>query len=260
MQKNAWTYALSGTVLGAFGLLLRWLQCEIIFDENGLPMKNAPASWMLVIYTVAMVAALWWLAGRICPSAAPEEPEEAMAMVSREASLLLILGAAAIALGAAFMFLRMDETIFRMTALLGILSAPVMAMYPSLNRWGGFGAGLSLIPVVFFAVWLVLFYKTNAVDPVVWNYAMEILAIAGCLMGAYRISAYLFYRAKARQGIFACALGAAFSLMVLMDQISMGERVMFAGWAICFGVLCWVLVRSMPSQAEPVQNMGDSAQ
>ena len=42
MQKNAWTYSMAGAVLGTFGLLLRWLQCEIIFDETGLPVKSAP--------------------------------------------------------------------------------------------------------------------------------------------------------------------------------------------------------------------------
>ena len=258
MQKNAWTYALSGTVLGAFGLLLRWLQCEIIFDENGLPAKNAPMSWLLVIYMVIMVAVLWWLAGRICSGPTPEEPEEVMAAVTREATVFLVLGAAAVALGAAYMFLRIYDTIFRVTALMGILSAPVMALYPSLNRWGGFGAGLSLIPVAFFAVWLVAFYKTNAVDPTLWNYAMEILAIAGCLLASYRCSAYLFYRADARHGIFACAVGTAFSLMVLMDQITAGERILFAGWAICFGVLCWILVRSFPADTEKEQNAGSA--
>ena len=260
MQKNAWTYALSGTVLGAFGLLLRWLQTQIIYDDTGLPVKNAAVSWLLVIYIAAMVAVLWWLAGRLCASAeSPEEPEEAMAVGRREAGFLLIPGSVAIALGAAYMFLRMDDTMLRVTALVGILSAPVMALYPSLSRWGGFGAGLSLIPVVFFSVWMVLFYKTNAVDPVVWNYAMEILAIAGCLLAAYRTSSYLFYRARARQSIFACALGTAFSLMVLMDDITAGEQVLFAGWAICFGVLSWILVWNI-KPSEDAQNEGESAQ
>ena len=244
MQKNAWTYSMAGAVLGTFGLLLRWLQCQIIFDETGLPVKNALVSWLLVIYIAVMTAALWWLSGRMEVQDASAEPEEAMSAAAWEARLLLALGAVAIGLGAGLMFLRMYEIIFRVAALVGLLSAPVMALYPSLNRWGGFGAGLSVVPVAFFSLWMVSFYKANAVNPIVWTYATEILAIAGCLLAAYRCSAYLFYRAEPRRGIFGCALATAFSLMVLMDDISLGERILFAGWAICFGTLCWIILRS----------------
>ena len=235
---------MAGTVLGAFGLLLRWLQCEIIFDESGLPVKNAPVSWLLVIYVGIMTAVLWRMSGRMDLSGVSDEPEEAMSAATKETRWLLVLGALIIGLGAGVMFLRMDETVFRIAALAGILSAPVMALYPSLNRWGGFGAGLSVLPVAFFALWLISFYKANAVNPVVWSYAMEILSIAGCLLAAYRCAAWLFYRAEPRKGIFGCAVATAFSLMVLMDEITMGERIMFAGWAICFGTLCWIVLRS----------------
>ena len=40
MQKEAWRYSMSATVMGAFGVLLRWLQCEAIFpDDSGLPVE-----------------------------------------------------------------------------------------------------------------------------------------------------------------------------------------------------------------------------
>ena len=59
MHKDAWTYTMAGTVLGAFGLLLRWLQWEIIYDEtSGLPAPNAPVSWLLVLFLAGMAAAL----------------------------------------------------------------------------------------------------------------------------------------------------------------------------------------------------------
>ena len=240
---------MAGTVLGAFGLLVRWLQCEIIFDESGLPVKNAAVSWLLVVYVAVMTAVLWWLSGRMGMENASEEPEEALGAAPREARALLILGALAIGLGAGVMFLRMEETIFRIAALAGILSAPVMALYPSLSRWGGFGAGLSVLPAAFFSLWLVSFYKANAVNPVLWSYAVEILAIAGCLLAAYRCAAWLFYRSEPRKSIFGCALATAFSLMVLMDEITAGERIMFAGWAICFAVICWILLRSVPGES-----------
>ena len=243
MQREAWTYSMTATVLGAFGVLLRWLQCEIIFDEvTGLPVKNAPVSYFLVLFLFAVAAGLWWLSGRMSVHRSSEEPEEALKSPNREVGILLAVAAVAVALGAVWMFLKEDSTLMRVTALLGLLSAPVLAMMPSLPRWGGFGAVLSLIPVVFFSLWIVTFYKENAVNPVVWEYGVQILSIAAGLLAAYRLCGYLFYRINARRTIFACALALTLCLTVLMDQASMGARIMFAGWGIGFGTLCWVLL------------------
>jgi len=252
MHKEAWTYSLAGTVLGAFGLLLRWLQCEIIYDETtGLPAANAPISYLLVIYMAAMAAALWWLSGKMGTELASEEPDAAMARTGKLVNVLLVIAALAVGAGSGLMLLTEDDLAVRIAALLGILSAPVLATYPSLPRWGGFGAALSLIPVVFFSLWITTFYRGNAINPVVWDYGLQILAIAGGLMAMYRLSGYLFYRASPRQTIYACALGLAVSLTVLMDNAALGTRVLFVGWSIGLGVLCWVLLRNFGGADSP---------
>jgi len=245
MQREAWTYSMTATVLGAFGVLLRWLQCEIIFDDvTGLPIKNAPVSYFLVLFLLAVAAGLWWLSGRMSVRRSSQEPEEALSQPNREVGVLLGVAAAAVAVGAIWMFLKEINTLMRVTALLGLLSAPVLAMMPSLPRWGGFGALLSLIPVVFFSLWIVMFYKENAVNPIVWEYGVQMLAIAAGLLAAYRLCGYLFYRINARRTVFSCALALTVCLTVLMDQASMGERIMFAGWGIGYGTLCWVLLNN----------------
>ena len=92
---------------------------------------------------------------------------------------------------------------------------------PQIPRWGGFGAALSVLPVLFFCLWLVVFYKENAANPILWSYGMEILAIAMCLLAVFRLSAYLFYRAKPRRAIFACMLALITSLATLTDSVSL---------------------------------------
>ena len=242
---------MAGTVLGAFGLLLRWLQWEIIYDEaSGLPLANMPVSYLVVLYLAVMTAVLWWLSGRMGAELGSEEPEKAMAETGRLVNVLLIIAALAAGGGSALMFLKESSVLMRANALLGILSAFTLANYPTLSRWGGFGAVLSLLPVAFFSLWIVLFYKTNAVNPIVWEYGIQILAIAGALLASYRLSSCLFYRSDPRKTIFACALGQAISLTVLMDNASTGARVLFAGWAIGLGVLCWVLVRNFGTEPE----------
>ena len=169
MQKNAWTYTMAGTVFAAVAVMLHWLQVQKIFDpETGLPTLHAPITTLLVVVLVLVAAALWWLSGRMKTDCAPEEPEDALALPHRETGWILIAAAALAALGSAYLFFKEDSTLMKAAALLGILSAPVLAMMPQIPRWGGFGAALSVLPVLFFCLWLVVFYKENAANPILW--------------------------------------------------------------------------------------------
>ncbi len=252
MQKQAWLFSMTATVLGAFGVLLRWLQCETIFDaETGLPVRGAFISYLLVVVLIAFVAGLWWLAGKMNLDGAREEPEDALALPCRETGWALTAAAVVAGGGAILMFFTKNDMLLRITALLGLLSAAVLAMTPSLPRWGGFGAFLSVIPVVFFCLWMVVFYKQNSTNPIVWRYAVQILAMAACLLGVFRLSGYVFYRMKPRRAIFACGLALTFALTVLMDETGIAARLMFAGWGVGLGVMSWVLVRNLdPEKAE----------
>ena len=245
MQKEAWTYSLTGAVLGAFGLLLRWLQREMIIDETGLPVRHAAISVLLVLFLIAAAAALWVLSGRLGGDRSAGEPEDALRVRSPIPTVLLgVAGVAALG-GALLMVVGGGSAFLRVAALVGVTAAAVLALYPSLPRWGSFGAGLSLLPVLFFALWLIVGYKDNAVNPIVWDYGMLILAISAALFAAYRLCGYLFYRIRSRRTVFACALAVMLCLCVLMDDISMGVRILLAGWAIGYGTICWVLWRNM---------------
>ncbi|MBQ7737715.1 MAG: hypothetical protein IJT62_07780 [Oscillospiraceae bacterium] len=243
MQKEAWTYGIAATVLGALGMLLRWLQRQIIFEEEtGLPIKNAPISVVFVVFLILAAAGLWWLSGRLSWENAPQEPEDALAQPFRVVSVLLAAAGFAAGAGAAYMFLTETSLLLRVAALLGLFCAPVLALTPSLPRWGGFGTLLAVLPVLFFSFWLVLFYRESAVDPIVWEYGVQMLSIAGCLFAAYRLCGYVYYRIKARVAVFACALGMVLCMTVLMDDASLGARALFAGWGVGLGTLCWLLV------------------
>ena len=251
MQKEAWICTIAGTVLGALGCLLRWLQCEMIFDEvTGLPTKGAGISTLMVLLLALMTAGLWWLSGRISVPTVSEEPEDAMTATNKVVSGVLIFASLVAGAGAAYMFLTEESTLLRVTALLGLLSAPLPALYPSLSRWGGFGALLSLFPVVFFSVWLVAFYKDHAVNPVVWEYGMEILTITVCLFAAYRVSGCMYYRLHMRRTVFACMLALTICLTILMDRAPASARFLLLGWGLGFGGICWLLLRSVPVPEE----------
>ena len=251
MQKEAWTYSLTGAVLGACALLLRWLQREMIIDETGLPVRHAAISVLLVLFLLAAGAALWILSGRLGGGRGSEDPEIALLVKSPIPTILLGIAGAA-ALGGALLMVVDETSLFgRIAALFGVLAAAALAFYPSLPRWGAFGAGLSLLPVIFFSLWLIVAYKDNAVNPIVWDYGMLILAISGALFALYRLCGYLYFRINSRRTVFGCALGEVLCLSVLMDDIGLGTRVALFGWAVGLGTICWVLWRNiLPERAE----------
>ena len=245
MQNNAWKYSMTATVLAAITVLLRWLQCESAFDEEGLVRPYALQSWVMVIAIIASAAVLWWLAGRLTKAGvAPTEPEEALARPNKEIGGLLIVASVAALGGAALLYLGEMKLGMRLTALIGLLAVIVPATLIHMPRWGGFGAFLAVIPVVFFSLWLIIFYKNNAVNPTLWYYGPEVLAIAACLMASYRVCGYLFYRMQPRQTLFACGLALVYTLMVVTDSVSVATRVTLAGWGIAFGAISWLILRN----------------
>lgn len=258
MQKHSWIYTIAAAVLGALDLLFRWLQCQSFFDaETGLPARGSALSAIVVVLLVLTVGALWWLSGKLSPELRDVEPETALYPTNRLIGALVPAAGVLAAIGAAVMFFTEEELLLRITALAGLLAAAALGLYPSLPRWGGFGAALSVVPVVFFSLWLVVFYRANATDPIVWEYGVEVLGIAGCLLGAFRLCGLLFYRTKPRQSLFAVGLGLSLAMTELMDLGSAGERIVFFGWALGFGALCWALSRNfdvqgpLPTEAAP---------
>lgn len=250
-QAKAWFFSMSGLIAGAVAVLFRWLQIQIIFEEEtGLPKSGTFISILMMLWMIAMPIVLWLIAGLMPTEGSSKEPEEALAAPNKEIPFItafLALGAGA---GAFLLFLKGDVKIEYIAALLGLLSIPALATFTSLPRWGGFGATLSVIPVVFFSLWLVVFYKTNAVNPVVWDYGPQILAITGCLYAAFRLCGYLFYRIEPRKTIAGCCTALGYSLMVLTDNCSIALRLIVICWGVFFGIMSWIIVRnfSLPEE------------
>ena len=243
MQKEAWTYTMTAMILGAGGLMIRWLQCESVFDkETGLPVQGAALSVIMGIVLVMIAAVLWWLSGRVGCAGSSGEPEEALARPNKEVAFLIVFAAVICGAGSLLMFFTESTILMRIVALLGLLAAFCFAATLFLPGWGGFGALLSVIPVLFQALWLVLFYKTNVVNPIVWSYCVQILAITACLGAAFRVCGYMFYRINPRKAVFSCGLALAFCLCVITDNAPAAYRLMYAGWGVGFGAVGWTII------------------
>ena len=237
---------MAAVVLGAFCVLLRWLQNVNAFDaETGLIVRGSALSWLLALLLLAAVAVLAVLSWNLTRFTAATEPEEALADPPR--GLIAVLGAAAMAaaVGSILLFFTGVGVENKFIGLLGLLSVPALMLYPFLPRWGFLGALLSLNPMVFFCYWLVAAYREHAVNPVLWSYAPLILAIACMLLAVYHLAAYIYYRAKPRQAAFFCCLAPVFALTILMDTAAGAARLVLGAWAVGLLALAGLLILNM---------------
>ncbi|MCQ2439973.1 MAG: hypothetical protein MJ074_09445 [Oscillospiraceae bacterium] len=257
MQKQAWIHSLAPITLGAVCVLLRWLQNMNVFDaETALAVPHHPLSVLLALLLLFSALALRFLNHMLRDASAAEEPEKAMTVLPQPLAAVIAMAGLIAAGGCVLSFFTGVGVVARLTALLGLLSVPALLLFPYLHRWGALGAWLSLNPVAFFSVWLVVAYREYAKDPVVWSYAPLMLAIAGALYAAYRLSGYFFYRAQPMKVLFACTLASVLCMTVLMDTSIGAGRLILAGWAVGFAAITGLLVLNM-SEVLPEYDVDD---
>lgn len=246
MQKQAWIHSLTPPALGAVCVLLRWLQNMNAFEKDtGLAVPHHPLSIILAIALIGAAVALFMMNRTLRSVRVEEDPEKALANVPAPLSAAIIAAGVVAAGGTVLAFFTGAGIAEKLTALLGLLSVPGLLFLPFLSHWGGFGAFLSLSPVSFFSVWFVVAYREYAKDPVLWNYAPLMLAIAASLYAVYRISAYFHYRAQPMKTLYACSLATVLNITVLMDTALGAGRLILAGWALGFAVINGMLLLNM---------------
>ncbi len=251
MQRQAWIHSMTAFILGAVCVLLRWLQNMMVFDaETGLAIPRHALSIILALTLMGSAVGLWILNRSLRLAIAKEDPEKAMEDVPMPLTLAIVAGGVMVAGGAVLSYFTAVGISAKLTALLGLFSVTGLIFFPFLSRWGGFGAFLSLGPVAFFSVWLVVAFRDYSRDPELWHYAPLILAIAASLYAVFRLCAYFHYRAQPLKITYACALATVMNMTVLMDTSAGAGRLILGGWAVGFAAVSGLLIMNMTQVAE----------
>lgn len=245
---------------GAFGVFVRWLQDQMAFTADGLAEKSF-FHVFVVLYILAM--GLMFLrfvdVERSRYIYLPEEFENALvnpggiyATLRWIAGILVCVGAIALYASA-----ETDEEVKLLRVLAGLgfvygASFPYLlgAANKPLQRHGLLCV-ISCLPVLFFALWLVISYKLNAINSVVWGYVIEMLAIVAAMAAFFRLAGFLFDTTKGWHSMFTAMFGAACCIMTLADDRYMGMQLMFLGTA-CLLLLCsWIMFYNLKQGKVP---------
>lgn len=244
--------AVAGGAVG-FGLR-RWGLATAFEPETGLAIPGAPATWALVLFSLAAVALLALLCCGKHPAfegydqafAAKGNTLYMCAMVAG-AFLMAISGVLCLAGTPSAMAELQAHTQGRVhafelvpRALLGVLSLASCwgLLTQGRNNYRGEGHGKYssslLIPAYTCFLWLITAYQARSRDPVVLDYVYQLLAIIAAVLAAYFMAGFAFERAKVFRVSFFGLVAVYFTLVTLADHHELYVLLLLAGFSLYF--------------------------
>lgn len=244
---------------GTFGAFTRWMQVMLTFDETGL---NSKSAWNVLVPLVIIAAAFVFLF-RIDDLKKHRYyvSKDLTVIFHREGKLFVLipwaLGGLMFLGGAAFFLSAGDNRNEIMMRCIALCAMATGVSYPILmNKYMDSGANPALLslmaffPILMYTLWLILTYKINSINSIIWAYGVEILAVCAAMMGFFRMAGFAFDRPEPWRAIFGCMFGGFMCITALADSRSLGEQVILIASACMFVFDLWVMVTNL-RQGEP---------
>ena len=220
MQKKPLEITCYVAGAGAFGVFFRWLQDQLAFDEAGL---NEKSVFNLLVPALIVAAALLLMSSEADP----------------HAEMIRVLCLLAALSGLAF------------PLVLGAANYEFLA-HEKLVRLG------MMLPVLMYALWLVLSYIQNSHNSVPWSFAVEIAAIIAAMLGFFRVAGFAFRVPDGHRALFDVMLGGAMCILALADERYMGMQLIFLASAGMLILYEWILVRNLKKKRPETKKTGDA--
>jgi len=249
---------------GAFGVFARWLQDQMAFDETGL---NEPSVWNFLV-PVLMIATLimayrftrdfkrqrYYLQEDFRQALA--NPGKLYAFIRWAIGVIMCAGAVLLL---ATCETDQDALLLQILAGLGFvtgLSFPLLLGFA--NREEEVPRNLLCImhalPVIFFAFWLVVSYKMNDINSVVWNYVIEIFTVSTGMISFFRVAGFAYDTPKPFKAMTWAMFGAFMFIMAIADERYMGMQLMFLSAGLMLVLYNWIMIANLQQKPAPVKN------
>lgn len=255
MQKKSLEITCYVAGAGAFGVFLRWLQDQLAFDENGLsepsvfnflvPLMLLAAAWMFTRFINKIQDDKCYVPRDFCD--ALFNPGKLFAIASWAIGLLMCLGSVVLLMTSET---DVDADFIRIICLLGFLSGlafPFVLGSANYDEFANvrFVRLCMMMPILLFSAWLILCYKQNSYNSVVWSYVIEMATIIVALLAFFRIAGYAFFAPNWRKCMLAIMMGAAMCIMSLADERYMGMHIIMLSAALMLILYNWILFKNL---------------
>lgn len=251
MQKEAIEKTCYIGGAGAFGVFIRWLQTQVAYNDDGL----ADASVFNVLVPLSILAAgliFFFFVRRY------REKHYHLSASFHKAlrndgllymALRVFLGALMV-IGALVLFIssEADKNVgfYRVLAVLGLLAGVSYPLILSEANQDEPRTRLVCIahaaPMLLYAFWLVTCYKVNAINGVLWHYAIEVIACCVILMAFFRIAGYAYNAPDTWHALFFCMFAPFLAIVCLADGRYMGMQLMLLATAGMLTLYSWIMI------------------
>lgn len=270
MGKDSKSLEISCYVVGAgaFGIFFRWMQLQLAYNENGLPDRSA---WNVLVPLLIVAGA--YVFYRFIQKTKKERkyvPEDFYEALANKGKLYQIcrwaIGALMI-LGSAYLFVSCDvdknAVFLKILSVFGVLTGVAFPLLLEMaNRPHAAGNStltlLAVLPVFFYAMWLLTSYKQNSINPVTWDYLVEVVTITVSLLAAFRMAGFAYGVPDAGRSMFYCMTGGMLCIMSLSDKRYLAQQIMLASSALMMVMYNWIMVANLRTGEYSVFSGNDS--
>ena len=255
MRKDSILLIVTAAVGGAFGFFARWLQLSSALDaETGLMRSGAAASRILIALCIVVAAVQLLYTLRLKARLAETPGLEffahgsavyrffcaAMGLLTVVGGILMLIASLRGSIGMLYFFL----------SLLAVFAGLCMAAL-SLSATAGVASRClcCTVPVLFFCFWLIVVYKSNASNPVIWSFCMPLLAIAANVLGWFYVAGLAYDKPKRPLLLFFCQLAPFLSILSLADSAGIGEKLAL----LCPSLLLLALAARMAGEQKEAE-------
>lgn len=252
MQSQAYKITGFAAVMGALGFLMRWLQGMRIYDEaTGLADRDANINVLVILILVGTIAALgvWsWFLRKYEPR------RDHRALVGRSilyrlfgclAGGVLVLGGLVLLVTAGGDAMPGMQRALAVFEVLGGVSAILLAVHADDAGQAKTRRVASVVLVLFGCMFMVATYRENAPNPVLWEFAPEILALCAATLALYYTAGYQFGQPKPLCGIFFCQTGLFLCMVCVTDQGLSPAAAAYAALALFLGMQGFVQTENL---------------
>ena len=253
---------------GAFGVFLHWLQLQMGFNELGLADPSL-LHWTLILFVLAAAVVFRVFIHRFQKKLLylPDDFSQAFSNDSRLFLALRIAAGVLMLAGSALLYLQTDldkyAVDYRVLAALGAVSGIAFPLWlgaanrsPAPKRW--LLCVLSFLPMFFLAAWIILCYKHNTINSVIWSFLPELVAVAASMFAFFRLGGYVFGRPQWKRCLFDCMIAAMLDILVLADERYLGQQVVFIAMAGELLLCCWIIVKNLELGEAPPKREKDT--
>ena len=261
MRNKPLELSLYAAGAGAFGVFLRWLEDQLAFNEEGLADPSA-FHFIVPLFLIACAVVFWHFQQDIERKhyEVPSEFEQALYSEQQLHTALSIAAAFVMALGGLLLFAKSETDplvgMLRLLAALAVLTGIAFPLVLLEARREAPRRGLlcpiMLLPLLLYAVWLILSYRRNAINSVPLAYGLDMLTAIIGMIASFHMAGFAFGAAKPKRAVLSVMLCASICIMSLADERYMGMQMILLATAGEMLLCNWILLQNLRQKERKV--------